>query len=36
MRRRRDDIELKTSDQIRSMRAAGLVVAAGLAAMTEA
>ena len=36
MRRRRDDIELKTPDQIRSMRRAGLVVAAGLAAMTEA
>jgi methionyl aminopeptidase len=36
VRRRRDDIELKTPDQIRSMRAAGLVVAAGLAAMTEA
>jgi methionyl aminopeptidase len=36
VRRRRDDIELKTSDQIRSMRAAGLVVAAGLATMAEA
>ena len=36
MRRRRDDIELKTPEQIKSMRAAGLVVAAGLAAMTEA
>ena len=36
MRRRRDDIELKTPDQIRLMRRAGLVVAAGLAAMTEA
>ncbi|MEO7259811.1 MAG: type I methionyl aminopeptidase [Jatrophihabitantaceae bacterium] len=36
MRRRRDDIELKTPGQIRSMRAAGRVVAAGLAAMTEA
>ncbi|HST49616.1 type I methionyl aminopeptidase [Jatrophihabitans sp.] len=36
MRRRRDDIELKTPEQIRSMRAAGLVVAAGLAAMAEA
>jgi methionyl aminopeptidase len=36
VRRRRDDIELKTPDQIRSMRAAGLVVATGLAAMTEA
>jgi methionyl aminopeptidase len=36
VRRRRDDIELKTPDQIRRMRAAGLVVAAGLAAMTEA
>jgi methionyl aminopeptidase len=36
VRRRRDDIQLKTPDQIRSMRAAGQVVAAGLAAMTEA
>jgi methionyl aminopeptidase len=36
VRRRRDDIELKTPEQIRSMRRAGLVVAAGLAAMTEA
>jgi methionyl aminopeptidase len=36
VRRRRDDIQLKTPDQIRRMRAAGLVVAAGLAAMTEA
>jgi methionyl aminopeptidase len=36
VRRRRDDIQLKTSDQIRSMRRAGLVVAAGLAAMTDA
>jgi methionyl aminopeptidase len=36
VRRRRDDIQLKTPDQIRSMREAGLVVAAGLAAMTEA
>ena len=36
MRRRRDDIQLKTPDQIRSMRRAGMVVAAGLAAMTDA
>jgi methionyl aminopeptidase len=36
VRRRRDDIQLKTPDQIRSMRRAGLVVAAGLAAMTDA
>ena len=36
MRRRRDDIQLKTPDQIRLMRRAGLVVAAGLAAMSEA
>jgi methionyl aminopeptidase len=36
VRRRRDDIQLKTPDQIRSMRRAGLVVAAGLAAMADA
>jgi methionyl aminopeptidase len=36
VRRRRDHIQLKTPEQIRSMREAGLVVAAGLAAMTEA
>jgi methionyl aminopeptidase len=36
VRRRREDIQLKTPDQIRRMRAAGLVVAAGLAAMAEA
>jgi methionyl aminopeptidase len=36
MRRRREDIQLKTPDQIQLMREAGLVVAAGLAAMSAA
>ena len=36
MRRRRDHIEIKTAEQIRLMRRAGLVVAEGLAAMAEA
>ncbi len=36
MRRRRDDIQLKSPEQIKLMRRAGLAVAAGLAAMTEA
>jgi methionyl aminopeptidase len=34
--RRRENIQLKTPDQLRSMRKAGLVVAAGLAAVAEA
>lgn len=36
MRRRKDAIELKSVEQLLLMRQAGLVVAAGLAAMTEA
>lgn len=36
MRRRHPDIELKTTEQIRLMRAAGLVVAEGLAEMSAA
>lgn len=36
MRRRREDIELKSAEQLTLMRRAGQVVAAGLAAMTEA
>jgi methionyl aminopeptidase len=35
-RRRRDSIELKSRQQLKLMREAGLVVAAGLAAMTDA
>lgn len=36
MRRRKDDIQLKSPEQIKLMRRAGLAVAAGLAAMSRA
>jgi methionyl aminopeptidase len=36
VRRRKEDIELKTADQIKLMREAGLAVAAGLSAMSAA